>query len=131
LTPDNTLSSRPRIEPSATRQAMVVSRLAPALADPFCASTRTNQPASTVEVYVEAGIAPATRRAYRTDLDHFEAWGGTLPATDAQVAKYLADHATVLKLSTLTRRLAAISVAHEAKGLPNPAASPLVRATMR
>jgi integrase len=37
----------------------------------------------------------------------------------------------VLKVSTLTRRLAAISVAHKTKGLPNPAASPLVRATMR
>ena len=33
----------------------------------------------------------------------------------------------MLKVSTLTRRLAAISVAHEAKGLQNPVASPLVR----
>jgi integrase len=31
----------------------------------------------------------------------------------------------------LTRRLAAISVAHEAKGFPNPTTTPLVRATMR
>jgi integrase len=37
----------------------------------------------------------------------------------------------LLKVSTLTRRLAALSVAHKAKGFPNPAASPLVRATMR
>ena len=48
-----------------------------------------------------------------------------------QITTYLADHATVLKVSTLTRRLAAISVAHEAKGFPNPTANPLVRATMR
>jgi hypothetical protein len=33
--------------------------------------------------------------------------------------------------STLTRRLAAISVAHEAQRLPNPVSSPLIRATMR
>jgi hypothetical protein len=37
---------------------------------------------------VQAGIAPATRRAYRADLDHFEAWGGTIPASDDQVATY-------------------------------------------
>jgi integrase len=55
----------------------------------------------------------------------------TLPATDAQVANYLADHASILRVSTLTRRLAAMSVAHGAKGLPNPASTPLVRATMR
>ena len=53
------------------------------------------------------------------------------PATDDTVAAYLADHAAVLKVSTLTRRLAAISIAHGARGLPNLAASPLVRATMR
>jgi site-specific recombinase XerC len=86
---------------------------------------------SGVEAYVEAGIAATTRRAYRADLDRFKAWGGTLPATDAQVANYLADHAAVLKVSTRTRRLAAISVAHKAKGLRNAAAGPLVRATMR
>jgi len=47
------------------------------------------------------------------------------------VAAYIAGHAAALKVSTLTRRLAAISIAHGARGLPNPAASPLVRATMR
>jgi integrase len=84
-----------------------------------------------VEAYVQAGIASATKRAYRADLDHFRGWGGSFPATDTQITNYLADHAEVLKVSTLTRRLAAISVAHEAKGLQNPVASPLVRATMR
>jgi integrase len=84
-----------------------------------------------VEAYIQAGIAPATRRAYRADLDHFESWGGTIPATDEQVAAYLADQAAFLRVSTLTRRLTAISVAHEAKGLPNPASSVMVRATIR
>jgi integrase len=84
-----------------------------------------------VEGYVEAGIAPATRRAYRADLDHFRAWGGSMPASDAQVAAYLAAHADALSAATLTRRLAAISVAHEARRLPNPVCSPLVRATLR
>ena len=91
----------------------------------------TNELGSMVESYVEAGIAPATRRAYRADLNHFRAWGGSVPATDAQVAAYIAAHATTLKAATLTRRLAAISVAHDAQGLPNPVRSPLIRATLR
>jgi hypothetical protein len=81
-----------------------------------------------VEAYVQAGIAPATKRA---DLSHFEAWGGTIPATDARVAAYLVDHAAALKVSTLTPRLAAVSIAHDARDLPNPVRTPLVRATMR
>jgi hypothetical protein len=84
-----------------------------------------------VEDYVQAGIAPATRRAYRADLDHFAAWGGVIPSTDAQLAGYLAAHGDTLAVATLVRRLAAISVAHEAHGSPNPVRSPLVRATMR
>ena len=39
-------------------------------------------PISAVAAYIQAGVAPATRRAYRADLNHFEAWGGTIPATD-------------------------------------------------
>jgi len=80
---------------------------------------------------VEAGIAPATRRAYKADLNHFRAWGGDIPTTDVQLAAYLAEHATTLKVATLTRRLAAISMAHKAKRLPSTVSSPLVRATIR
>ena len=54
---------------------------------------------------VQAGFAPATKRAYRTDLDHFQAWGGTVPATDGQVAGYLAEHAETLSVATLGRRV--------------------------
>jgi len=42
-----------------------------------------------VAALVEASIADNTRRAYRSDLDHFAAWGGTLPAEPALVASYL------------------------------------------
>jgi integrase len=90
-----------------------------------------SQPSDIVRVYVEAGIAPATRRAYKADLEHFRAWGGDVPTTDVQLAAYLAEHATTLKVATLTRRLAAISIAHKAQRLPNPVSSHLVRATMR
>jgi integrase len=84
-----------------------------------------------VAEYVHAGVAPATRRAYAADLAAFQAWGGDIPSSDAQLAAYLAEHATTLKVATLVRRMAAISVAHDAKGLPNPVRSPLIRATFR
>jgi len=94
-----------------------------------CAGTCKSSDA--VRAYVEAGIAPATRRAYKADLEHFRAWGGDVPTTDMQLAAYLAAQATNLKVATLTRRLAAISIAHKAQRLPSPASFPLVRATMR
>ena len=47
------------------------------------------------------------------------------------VAAYLAEHADALSVATLVRRVATISKAHEAKGLPNPCRSEIVRATMR
>lgn len=84
-----------------------------------------------VRAYLAAALAASTRRAYRGDLRHFMAWGGTLPASDAMIADYLADHAATHAVATLERRLATLSKAHTAQGLPSPAGSALVRATMR
>ncbi len=84
-----------------------------------------------VAALVEASIADNTRRAYRSDLDHFAAWGGTLPAEPSIVASYLAAHAEVLSVATLVRRIATLSKAHEARGMPNPCRSEIVRATLR
>jgi len=100
-------------------------------ANPFPAVDCSNQSVSTVEAYVRAGVAPATRRAYRADLDRCEAWGASILATEDMVDTYIAEQATTLKVSTLTRCLAATSIAHGAISLQNPAVSPLVRATMR
>ncbi len=58
-------------------------------------------------------------------------WGGSLPAGPETVAAYLAAHAERLTVATLTRRLAALSKAHQAHGLSNPIGSELVRATLR
>lgn len=80
---------------------------------------------------VDAGIADATRRAYRADLAHFRAWGGELPAEPETVAAYIAAHSDCLSVATLVRRVAAISKAHAARGLPNPCRAELVRATLR
>jgi hypothetical protein len=93
-----------------------------------CASTCTHEVPDQVAALVEASISENTRRAYRSDL---KAWGGQLPADPSTVASYLAAHAETLSVATLVRRLATISKAHQARGLPNPCRSEIVRATLR
>ena len=95
-----------------------------------CQSTKIVS-ASTVSAYVSAATAKNTRRAYRSDLNHFLAWGGALPSTPEQIATYLAAHAGTHKAATLKRRVVSIRLAHTAKGLANPCASELVRVTLR
>jgi site-specific recombinase XerD len=58
--------------------------------------------------------AANTLRAYESDLRHFGEWCETrglvaFPPTAETVAYYLTDHAGVVAVSTLRRRLAAIS----------------------
>ncbi len=84
-----------------------------------------------VKDYVRASSSEATLRAYKADLTHFMNWGGVVPATSELVAAYLADHAGELAVSTLTRRVAALSKIHQVKGFENPTRSELVRSTMR
>lgn len=84
-----------------------------------------------VRDYVRQSVSENTRRAYRSDLAHFEAWGGSIPATDVVIAEYLAAHAGKLSIATLSRRLATLSKAHTAKGLTSPTTSELVKSTMR
>ena len=84
-----------------------------------------------VASYVRANLAENTRRAYLSDLRHFETWGGSLPGTAEVVAAYLAAHAHMLSVATLVRHLVSISKIHQARGLSNPTRSELVRATMR
>jgi site-specific recombinase XerD len=86
--------------------------------------------------YLRAGKSENTRRAYRADFEHFATWCGgkvleALPATGETVALYLADWAGVLAVSTLRRRLAAISQVHQAAGYDNPARSILVVEAMK
>lgn len=81
--------------------------------------------------YVQEALSPNTREAYQSDLHHFEKWGGVIPASPQTVAAYLAAHAEHYAVATLTRRVAALSRVHEAKGLPNPCHAELVTATLR
>jgi integrase len=81
--------------------------------------------------FIQNSIAENSRRAYLSDLREFEKAGFSVPATSETVAQYLAQSASSLTVATLVRRLASLSKAHDARGLPNPTHSPLVRATMR
>ncbi len=80
---------------------------------------------------IQHSLADSSRKAYQSDLVHFEAWGGTIPAASGTVAAYLAAHAETLSVATLVRRIATLSKAHEAKSLPTPCRSEIVRATLR
>jgi integrase len=84
-----------------------------------------------VASYVRDSLAENTRRAYVSDLRHFESWGGGIPASAETVATYLAEHADRLSVATLVRRMTSVSKAHDAYAVPNPTRSELVRATMR
>jgi integrase len=77
-----------------------------------------------VKKYAQSAKSPATIRAYRREWNHFDRWCGdhrliSLPATPETVAMYIADCASDCAVSTITRRLTAITKAHQAAGYPN------------
>jgi len=76
---------------------------------------------------LSASTTQSTRRAYESDLRHFAAWGGPLPATPLDVARYLAAHAGRLSVATLARRLVAIGQVHAVRGLADPTKTDLVQ----
>jgi site-specific recombinase XerD len=84
-----------------------------------------------------ADKADATRRAYRSDFQRFDAWciarGVTaIPAEPHVVAAFLASEAEAgTKPSTLARRVAAIRYAHRLDGHEPPTSAEAVRATLR
>lgn len=81
--------------------------------------------------YLQASLSEATKRAYRADVLAFLSWGGSIPATPAQVARYLAALAEKLSPVTLQRRAVAIGKAHVAQGCADPTKDEHVRATLR
>ena len=81
--------------------------------------------------YVQASRAKSTLKAYASDLEQFQLWGGSIPATVEEVARYLADSADRLKPATLSRHLASLAVAHKVMGLPSPVNHELVRSVLK
>ena len=85
--------------------------------------------------FIQQSKSKNTIRAYRADWDHFTAWcqshgQSSLPATAETVALYVTDLAATHKPATLTRRISAISQAHQIAGMETPTGSAKVRLVM-
>jgi hypothetical protein len=120
-------STRPDVEDSERVLAIVVAEAGGAVAELEVLSERAR-------AYARGSKAANTLRAYESDLRHFGAWCErraleAFPAAPETVALYLVDHAGRLAVSTLRRRLAAISEAHQAARFANPTIDAAVRTT--
>jgi integrase len=78
--------------------------------------------------YMRGATSPATVRAYQSDFADFVHFCrdhnlASLPATPTTVALYISDRASVLANATITRRLTAITKAHQAFGCTDSPAS--------
>jgi site-specific recombinase XerD len=85
--------------------------------------------------FIHHSKAENTIRAYQSDWCHFEGWckahgQSSLPATPETVALYVTDLAATHKPSTITRRISAISQAHQIAGLETPTKAAQVRLVM-
>jgi integrase len=85
-----------------------------------------------VRELIREAHAENTRKAYQSDLRAFRAWGGDVPTTPQELARYIAGEGQRLHPSTLQRRLAALSVAHRLiGGSGHPTHHPLVKAALQ
>lgn len=87
------------------------------------------------EAFLRQARAENTRRAYASDWKDFERWCAgrqmaACPAAPSTVALYLTALAATHKVSTLTRRLSAISQAHRVAGFSSPTEEAAVRGVM-
>ena len=53
--------------------------------------------------YLKAATSDNTRKAYQSDIKHYEQWGGKLPATSQMIIHYLQAFAAKLNSRTLSR----------------------------
>jgi hypothetical protein len=71
-----------------------------------------------------------TRRAYRSAVNHYLAWGGVLPADGPTMIRYLMAFAESLNPRTLALRLTALSQWHAHQDFADPTSTPTVRKTL-
>ena len=101
-------------------------------ARPHAAVTPLAADADAARSFADQARSENTKRAYRADWADFTAWcderaASALPATPETVTLYVASRARAtpagpgLRVSTLTRRLAAIGQIHKLAGHPSPA----------
>ena len=91
----------------------------------------SEQPMRIVRHYIEESLSENSRKALKSDLNHYISWGGNIPAQPEDVALYLSSYAGILSIATLRRRLASLSKVHNIDGHNNPVSSEIVRMTMR
>lgn len=86
-----------------------------------------------IDYFIMRSSEASTRKAYKSDLAHFQAHGGKFPADSLSVASYLCRCISELHLSpaTLRRRLAAIAWVHKQEGRQDPTKDTLVKDVMR
>ena len=101
-------------------------------AHPVPVSHTTVTPALAAEhrAVLAAATADNTRRAYRSAVNHYLAWGGVLPADEAAIIRYLLTYAHTLNPRTLALRLTALSQWHVHQAFPDSASTPTVRKTL-
>lgn len=80
--------------------------------------------------FLAAATSENTRRAYRSAVQHFFAWGGMLPSDESTMIRYLLAYAPTLNPRTLALRLTALSQWHVHQGFADPASTPTVRKTL-
>lgn len=85
---------------------------------------------------LDAGVSPATRRAYSSSLRGWQAWCEgrglpSFPAAPEHVAVWISDIVERLAVTSIRRHLAALAVAHRAAGHDSPTEAPIVRAALR
>lgn len=80
--------------------------------------------------YITAATSKNTRRAYQSDIRHFQKWGGTLPTQTNTILVYLQVFAKTLNPRTLSRRLTALKNWHVYQGFSDPTEHPSVSKTL-
>lgn len=69
-----------------TSDTLLLSRVTKDLEPTECNHLHSDDAQDKVADYVRQSLSENTRRAYLSDLEHFEAWGGSIPTTAAQLA---------------------------------------------
>jgi integrase len=105
-------------------------------ANPKTPNARVAMALAKSQAYQDAADAPATLRAYASDVDNFKTWcqrnGLTaLPAAPEVVGAYLAAAGEGYAMQTLRRRVAAIARASGVSGHPLDTKHPAIRETLR
>lgn len=90
------------------------------------AVARLEDLAARARAFMDSAKAENSRRAYRSDWNHFESWCrvhdlACLPASPETVALYLTALAEDHKPASLQRKLTSITKAHQSAGLSTPA----------